>query len=155
MATFFTRLGIDAETADFAPLTPGRYDAAVWLDLAPAPSPDRSLLSPSALGRTARLLATVRPSGRFLFVAALDGAGGHEPACLERHLAAFPGTTTLAYFGSRMTAGLWAGSHSGHAVASWQAPAAPVEPALWRRRATASRPAACCEWAAARRQKAA
>lgn len=157
-SAFFTRLGITAEPAGIARLNEGHFDAAVWLDLEPAPTGDRSLLSRAALGRTAGLLATLRPFGSFLLVGRIDGpTAGHEAACLRRHLTPFLGRTRLAFFADRTLSGLFGNVRQGYAVASWQASTPDVAPTLWRQRATTTATVACCAWAesASRPRKAA
>jgi hypothetical protein len=148
IADFFGRLGCLAETAGAAPLKEGRYHAAVWLELEPPPAADRSLLSPAALGRTAGLLATLRPHGLFVLVARINGpSAGHEAACLEQHVTRFPGQVRLTFLADRTLSWLFGGTPGGYAIASWQAPAEAVKPALWRRKVAGTVPAACCRWA--------
>ena len=155
-ATLLARIGMAAETAGFASLERASYDAAFWLDLSPAPPGERSLFSAAALGRTAGLLAAVRPGGWFVLISRVcEPEGSHDPGCLEQHLSAFPGTATLATFADR-TVGNHARTITGeprpaYAVLSWQAPAEPAEPSLWRRKATAAAcglDVPCCRWAA-------
>ena len=142
MVALFNRLGLEAVVAGPAS---ARYDAAIRLDLEPAPGNVRSLLSPSSLERTAGLLGAVRPHGMFLYVARF---GEHEAACFERHVATFPGRTQLTVFrGKSLWSFLRPGTRAGFAVAAWQAPAAPVEPTVWSRRAAGVPLTSCCRWA--------
>jgi hypothetical protein len=149
LAGFLDRLGIDAALADGGPPA-DPVDAAIWLH-SPSGLVERSLLSPEALDRSALLLESVRPAGTYLVVSRIGGAaGGHEAECFERHVASFPGKTTLNVIPDRSFIGfLRGGPRPGYAVATWKSPAGPREPGAWRRLASAAeaRPDSCCRWA--------
>src|SRR5690606_7933524 len=142
---------IDAETDALADVD-GCCDAAIWIDLNRAPPGERSLISPAAFNRSARLISLLRPGGTLLMVSHLGRiTGGHEPSCVDRHVNALPGHCRLEVVPSRpFLRFLRENARPAFAVAVWQASDAAMDIETWRRRQSSlsSYSASCCHWAA-------
>ncbi|MGC1275745.1 MAG: hypothetical protein WBC44_18720 [Planctomycetaceae bacterium] len=149
-AAFLEYLGMDVAVADAGP-SDDPHDAVIWLDRNQARPGERSLISPTAIERTARLVNAVRPQGTFLLVNHLGRmTGGHAPECLEQHVAVLPGQAEFAVIPERPFLGfLRENARPAYAIAAWKAPGKPLSPADWRRRiaAVTAFSTSCCRWA--------
>ncbi len=145
----FEYLGIDAVAVDAGPHD-DLYDAVLWIGRNQAPPGKRSLQTHAAYDRTLRWIDALRPQGTLLLVNHLGRmTGGHEPECLRKHLAVLPGPSDLTVIPERPFLGfLRESARPAFAVAAWQVPERPLDPADCRERIarTVAFAGSCCRW---------